>query len=66
MPAPLGVPPQVAVASIFGMGNELLRFLGGGSVVMPHVMPFSLKHRKAGVVKALSAAKECITFDLGN
>ena len=35
------VPPQV-VTSILGRGRELLRFLGGGSVVLPHVMPFNL------------------------
>ena len=29
-------------ATILGMGNDRLRFRRGGSVVIPHVMPFSL------------------------
>ena len=29
--------------TIFGMGTERLRFLRGGSVVRPHVMPFNLE-----------------------
>ena len=32
--------------TIFGMGTERLRFLRGGSVVRPHVMPFNLEWMK--------------------
>ena len=43
--------PLQVVTSILGMGSELLRFLGGGSVVMPHVIPFSLKWSEEGFSK---------------
>ena len=41
--------------TIFGMGTERLRFLRGGSVVRPHVMPFNLEWMK-------NMYQTCISF----
>ena len=54
-------------ATILGMGNDRLRFRRGGSVVIPHVMPFSLGLIKKVVIytvfrrwKSFELAVQCL------
>ena len=49
------------MTSIFGMGRELLRFLGGASVVVPLVMPFNLVVNKNEAVDPIQLSISVFT-----